>query len=113
MSDFPPKPIALSRKPLHPRAIVVTGDERVSPRERYTTRYILRAKGDTIFVEKSMDGTFPVGAAYKLEQTTITDEQVEAAAGILRPNGYDVPVETLRRALLAAAIDVHQHSDDR
>lgn len=37
---------------------------------------------------------------------TVTDEKVEAAAGILRPNGYDVPAATLRRALLAALIDV-------
>lgn len=45
--------------------------------------------------------------------TPITDEQLEAAAGILRPDGYDVPAETLRRALVAAFYDVHEHRADR
>lgn len=30
------------------------------------------------------------------------DRMAEAASGILRPNGYDVPAETMRRAITAA-----------
>lgn len=37
----------------------------------------------------------------------VTEEQVAAAAGILRPNGFDIPAATLERAL-AAAMDAER-----